>query len=83
MSVTHKRLLSLVFSLLLSVIVGVAWGFILYATGEPGRKCVAPAGGAFGGSLVLCVAVIMLFPFRDDSGELGQTPPPGARTRTR
>ncbi|MEU3512602.1 hypothetical protein ABZ733_32970 [Streptomyces longwoodensis] len=75
MSANQKRLVALAFSLLLSIATGVAWGFILYGTGTPGRECVQPAGAAFGGTLVLCVAVIMLFPFRDDDQSGPMSPP--------
>ncbi|WP_330468719.1 hypothetical protein OG547_30125 [Streptomyces longwoodensis] len=80
MSANLKRVLALAFSLLLSLVSGVAWGFIRYGAGTPGRECVGPAGAAFGGTLVLCVAVIMLFPFREDGDQSGPMPPPKVET---
>ncbi|MFE4611604.1 hypothetical protein ACFRK5_25150 [Streptomyces niveus] len=80
MSAFQKRLIALAFSLFLSLLVGVAWGFILFGVGESGRECVKSGGSAFGGALVLCTAVIMLFHFRDDREEKPQAPPP-SRTK--
>ncbi|MFE5663434.1 hypothetical protein ACFQ7W_05830 [Streptomyces niveus] len=76
MSTTRKQLIAIAFSFLLSLLVGVAWGFILFGVGEPGRECVKSGGAAFGSALVLCIAVIMLFHFRDDHNAEPQAPRP-------
>ncbi|GHG99131.1 hypothetical protein [Streptomyces lanatus] len=68
MSANRKRLICLAFSVLLSIIVGLVWGLMLYAMDEPGVECVKAGGTAFGGSIMVGLAVIMLFPFKDDGG---------------
>ncbi|MGW3738272.1 hypothetical protein [Streptomyces sp. NPDC005148] len=81
MSGNGKRILALGFAVLASAFVGLVWGVVLRQLGEAMVDCVKDGAGAGGGTLVVSVAVIMLFPFRDDGPDTG-TPqasnPPGA-----
>ncbi|MER7983905.1 hypothetical protein [Streptomyces sp. NPDC095817] len=71
MSANGKKVLALMVSVLTSALMGLGWGVILRLLGEPVIECVKDGGAAGGGTLVACLAVIMLFPFKDD-----QLPPP-------
>ncbi|MFE9864803.1 hypothetical protein ACFYPZ_19060 [Streptomyces sp. NPDC005506] len=68
MSGNVKRVLALGIATLASAFVGLAWGVVLRLLGEAMVDCVKDGAGAGGGALVLSVAVIMLFPFKDDPG---------------
>lgn len=67
MSVNQKRLVSVAFGVLLSTVVGLVWGLLLSNMNEPDVECVKAGGAAFGGTLMVSFACIMLFPFKDDS----------------
>jgi hypothetical protein len=66
-----KRVLALMVGALASAFVGLGWGVILRLLGEPLVECVKDGGTCGGGTFVVCVAVIVLFPFKDD-----HLPPP-------
>ncbi|WP_445283001.1 hypothetical protein [Streptomyces sp. DSM 118148] len=73
MSANQKSLIALVIDGLFSLLVGLAWGNILHALGEPLVECVKDGAGAFGACAVLGTAIIVLFPFKDD--QAGQALP--------
>ncbi|GBP99299.1 hypothetical protein SSP531S_06940 [Streptomyces spongiicola] len=68
MGANFKRLLALGFCVLFAAFVGVCWGVVLAALGEPLVDRVQSGAAALGGTAALGVAVIMLFPFRDGGG---------------
>jgi hypothetical protein len=63
-----QRVLALMVGALASAFVGLGWGVILHTLGEPVIDCVKDGAAGGGGTFVVCLAVIVLFPFRDDSG---------------
>ncbi|MFF3793813.1 hypothetical protein ACFYXW_27835 [Streptomyces sp. NPDC001981] len=80
MSGIVKRILALMVSALASAFVALGWGVVLRLLGEAMVDCVKDGAGAGGGTFVLAVAVIMLFPFKDDPGT-GGTPPVSSSPR--
>lgn len=68
MSGNAKRILALMFGALVSVVVGLAWGLVLRGLGEVVLDCVKDGAAAGGGTFVVCLAIIVLFPFKDDPG---------------
>lgn len=66
MSGNRKRLLALLLGAILSAFIGLAWGVALRLLGEPVVGCVKDGAAAGSGAMVLAVAVIMLFPVRED-----------------
>ncbi|MCZ4603349.1 hypothetical protein O3S80_06070 [Streptomyces sp. Lzd4kr] len=66
MSANKKRLIALGFVALTSLVVGLGWGIVLLALDEEIAECVKGGAAALGGTAVLGVAVILLFPFKED-----------------
>ncbi|MEU8835229.1 hypothetical protein [Streptomyces sp900116325] len=80
MSGNGKRILALGIAVLVSAFIGLVWGVVLRLLGEAMVDCVKDGAGAGGCTFVASVAVIMLFPFRDDpgTGNAQASNPPGA-----
>lgn len=76
MSGNAKRILALMFGALVSVVVGLAWGLVLRGLGEVVLDCVKDGAAAGGGAFVVCLAIIVLFPFKDDPCANVPPPPP-------
>jgi hypothetical protein len=77
----RKRILALVFGALVSVVVALVWGLVLRAFDDVVLNCVKGGAAAGGGTFVVCVAIIVLFPFSDDPG-VGLPPQVPAPPRT-
>jgi hypothetical protein len=76
-----QRVLALMVGALASAFVGLGWGVILRALGEPVIDCVKDGVAGGGGTFVVCLAVIVLFPFKDDSSRSLSPPPAPAPPR--
>ncbi|MEU1258421.1 hypothetical protein ABZ445_34535 [Streptomyces chartreusis] len=77
MSANKKRLIALGFVALMSLVVGLGWGIVLLALDDEIADCVKGGAAALGGNAVLGVAVILLFPFKEDErGGGGERVPP-------
>ncbi|MFJ6893624.1 hypothetical protein [Streptomyces hokutonensis] len=81
MSANGKRLVALGVSALAAAFIGLAWGVVLRGLGESVLECVKDGAGAGGGTFVVCLAIIVLFPFKDDPGT-SLTPQAPAPPRT-
>ncbi|MFF4510560.1 hypothetical protein [Streptomyces mirabilis] len=77
MSGNVQRVLALMVGALTSAFVALGWGVILYALGEPVIDCVKDGAAAGGGTFVVCLAVIVLFPFKSGP-DAGMLPPPAS-----